>query len=130
MIALDSSALVAIALDEHDSTLLADVVANNRCMIGWPTVLELRMVLLDRAGEAGSRFVDIVLGRPNVSPVDFGHAHFECAAEAFARYGRGRHPAKLNFGDCMTYAVAAVADAPLLFIGDDFAQTDIASALA
>ena len=62
--------------------------------------------------------------------MDFTEAHFRLAAAAFDRYGRGRHPAKLNFGDCMAYAVAKAHGVPLLYKGDDFARTDIAAALA
>jgi ribonuclease VapC len=57
--------------------------------------------------------------------IPFDDRHWSVAAEAFIRYGKGRHPARLNYGDCMAYATAKVAGAPLLFVGDDFAKTDI-----
>ena len=57
--------------------------------------------------------------------VPFGELHFGAAVEAWLRFGKGRHPAALNFGDCMSYAVAKVANTPLLFVGEDFPQTDI-----
>ena len=63
-----------------------------------------------------------------MSVVSFSEAHWREASDAFARYGKGRHPASLNFGDCMSYAVAKLSGAPLLFVGTDFAQTDIVSA--
>lgn len=130
MIALDSSALVAIAIDEPDAKLFAKAVSNNRCIIGTPTLVELHMVLRDRAGDIGVQFVEALLKRRNLARMDFTEAHFRLATAAFDRYGRGRHPAKLNFGDCMAYAVAKAHGVPLLYKGDDFARTDIAAALA
>ena len=128
MIALDSSALVAIAIDEPDAKLLAAAVSNNRCIISTPTLLELHMVLRDWAGDIGVQFVEALLKRRNLARIDFTEAHFRLAAAAFDRYGRRRHPAKLNFGDCMAYAVAKAHGVPLLYKGDDFARTDIAAA--
>lgn len=130
MIALDSSALVAIAAAEPDAEPFAEAVANNRCVIGTPTLFELHMVLRDRAGDIGLRFLEALVKRRNVEQADFTEDHFRLAASAFDRYGKGRgHPAQLNFGDCMAYAVAKAHDVPLLYKGNDFAQTDIASAL-
>ncbi len=63
-----------------------------------------------------------------VSVVPFGEVHYAAAVDAWLRFGRGRHPAGLNFGDCLAYALAKVSDQPLLFVGDDFAQTDIDAA--
>ena len=129
MIALDSSALVAIAAYESDAEIFAEAVSNNHCIIGTPTLLELHMVLRDRAGDIGLQFVEALVRRRNVERVDFTEAHFRLAAAAFDRYGRGRgHPAKLNFGDCMAYAVAKAHGVPLLYKGTDFAHTDIAAA--
>ena len=88
------------------------------------------MVLRDRAGDIGVQFVEALLKRRNLARMDFTEAHFRLATAAFDRYGRGRHPAKLNFGDCMAYAVAKAHGVPLLYKGDDFARTDIAAALA
>ena len=76
----------------------------------------------------GRSLVSRFLEQREVVVVPFGASHWSIAAEAFIRYGKGRHPAALNYGDCMTYATAKVAGAPLLFVGDDFAQTDIAAA--
>jgi ribonuclease VapC len=67
--------------------------------------------------------------RSAIRIVSFTERHATVAADAYVTYGRGRHPASLNFGDCMTYATARLADAPLLFVGDDFSQTDLPSAL-
>jgi ribonuclease VapC len=71
-----------------------------------------------------SRFLE----EEDIVTIPFGENHWKVAADAFIRYGKGRHPAKLNYGDCMTYSIAKVADEPLLFVGDDFAKTDVAVA--
>jgi ribonuclease VapC len=130
LIALDTSALVAIAVDEPDAKAFAEAVASNRCVIGTPTLLELYTVLKDRAGDVGLQFLEALMNRRNVERVAFTEAHFGLAASAFDRYGKGQgHPAQLNFGDCMAYAVAKAHAVPLLYKGADFAQTDIASAV-
>ena len=96
--------------------------------IGAPTLFECMIVVGRADGEEGieglARFIDAV--EPVVLPFDEPHARL--AAKAFLDFGKGRHPAALNFGDCMTYATARRADRPLLFTGDDFAQTDIQAA--
>ena len=68
----------------------------------------------------------LAIGAPTL--VDSGQSHWEAAADVFMRFGKGRHPAALNYGDCMTYATARIARRPLLFIGDDFARTDVETA--
>jgi ribonuclease VapC len=98
--------------------------------IGAPTLVETEMVMIGQAGTVGSARVARFLERNAVLEIPFGEAHRQAAIEAFTRYGKGRHPARLNYGDCMTYATAKVADHPLLFTGEDFARTDLASALA
>ena len=98
--------------------------------IGAPTLLEATMVLVGQEGEASRSTLAQFLRDYEVSSIPFDDFHREVAVEAFVRYGKGRHPARLNYGDCMSYATAKVADAPLLFIGDDFAQTDLTPALA
>lgn len=88
------------------------------------------MVLVGKEGEASRPALAQFLRDYKIAPIAFGDLHREVAVEAFVRYGKGRHPAGLNYGDCMSYATAKVAEAPLLFIGDDFAQTDLTPALA
>ena len=130
MIALDSSALVAIALVEPEAEPFARLIGRQRCFIGWPTVFETSLVLQGAAeGSAAGVFIDAILARPNVEAVPFDGALYRAARQAFERFGRGRHPAKLNFGDCMAYAVAKTFGVPLLFKGDDFVQTDLPAAL-
>jgi ribonuclease VapC len=95
--------------------------------IGAPTVTEAAIVL--QAKGAPPSLLPALMQRSALRIVSFTERHATVAADAYATYGRGRHPASLNFGDCMTYAVARLADAPLLFVGDDFSRTDLVPAL-
>lgn len=130
MIALDTSALIAIACDEPERIAFARAIADNRCLIGLPTALETHMVLRRQMGSDGIEFLQDVLKEPNVDVLDFSEQLFVAACEAFDRYGKGRDRAGLNVGDCMAYAVAKANDVPLLFKGDDFGLTDIRLALS
>lgn len=87
------------------------------------------MIAEERNGERGCRDLDELIEALGVKVVEFGGRHVEAAREAFRRFGKGRHRAALNFGDCCAYALAKTLDVPLLFKGDDFALTDIKSAL-
>ena len=129
MIAIDTSAIVAVALDEPEARLFGEIIGSQNCVIGWPTVFEARIVLSRIPHNAGLRVLDKVLDGPAVTVVPFDGRACEAAYEAFERFGRGRHPAKLNFGDCMAYAVAKTHDAPLLYKGADFPLTDVSAAL-
>lgn len=86
------------------------------------------MVLTARLGQDARPMIFAFLRRLEAEVVPFNQEHLDSAATAFIRFGRGRHPAALNFGDCMAYAVASVAGMPLLFTGEDFSRTDIARA--
>jgi len=97
--------------------------------IGAPSLTETDMVMLGRFDLRGGGLVAQFLEENHVIVIPFDFEHRHLAAEAFVRYGKGRHPAKLNYGDCMTYATAYAADQPLLFTGKDFAQTDLVPAL-
>jgi ribonuclease VapC len=123
---VDSSAVIALLrgeprqLDISARLFEADMVA-----IGAPTLFETTMVMTATSGDAGENMVSAFVAQLAVEVIPFEERHWQVAAEAFGRFGKGKHPAALNFGDCMTYATARVAELPLLFIGDDFAQTDI-----
>ncbi len=130
MIALDSSALLAIALKEAERDAFTNIIGTNRCIIGTMTALESHLVLRERMGADGVEFLDRLLARPHIALIAFDHALLPIARLAFDRYGKGRHRAGLNFGDCMAYAVAKANDVPLLFKGDDFGLTDIRPALS
>jgi len=123
---LDSSALVAVVLSEpgHES-LLAKIKASRNVGIGAPTLVESLIVLLRRLeGDPAPVLADL-LRAFEAEVIPFTEGHCRAAFRAYARFGKGRHPAALNFGDCLSYAMASVADEPLLYVGDDFAQTDI-----
>lgn len=129
MIALDTSAIVAVLRNEPDAARFLDAMASSpRRLIGRATELELHVVMQAKAGREP---VDALIARflQTVERVDFGEAHLAAATAAFDRFGKGRHPASLNYGDCMAYATARVAGCPLLYKGEDFARTDIRSAL-
>lgn len=129
MIAVDSSSLVAVAFDEPEAQSFTGLLMALPCVVGWPTILETRMVLHGKGTALGIALVDEWAGRPNVHCAPFDSALYRLAADAFARFGRGHHPARLNFGDCMAYAVARQNEVPLLYKGTDFGLTDIRSAL-
>jgi ribonuclease VapC len=126
---LDSSAIVAIHLREEGYERLFERIGQAEAVfVGAPTVFESAMVLGSRAGRDVRSQLAAFFRRKDVAIVPFTEEHFQVATEAFLRFGKGHHPAKLNFGDCMAYAVAAVAGMPLLYTGNDFAQTDIPAA--
>jgi ribonuclease VapC len=101
----------------------ADVLA-----IGAPTMFETGIVAMRASGEPGRAAVTRFLADLNVVVIPFARSHWEAAADAFMHFGKSRHPAALNYGDCMAYATARVAGRPLLFVGNDFARTDIEAA--
>lgn len=125
---VDSSALVSLLLRESGWERIADTLAGHgHAAIGAPTLTETAIVL--HAKGAPASLLPALLQRTGIEVVPFTQHHALLAADAYATYGRGRHAASLNYGDCMTYAVARLAQAPLLFVGNDFAQTDLEPAL-
>ena len=123
---LDSSALVAIALRERGHEQLREcAIAGDRNAVGTPTLVETGVVLHGRIGAIARTALERLIADMELQPIPFTERHWPIALRAFARYGKGRHPAGLNLGDCFTYATAAVAGEPLLCVGDDFAQTDL-----
>jgi ribonuclease VapC len=126
---LDSSAIVAIHMREPGHEVLMDRIdAAEVVVVGVPTLLESVMVLTARVGHDSRPMLFAFLRRLEAEVVPFNQEHLDAAATAFIRFGQSRHPAALNFGDCMSYAIASVAGMPLLFVGEDFRQTDIAQA--
>ena len=127
---IDTSALAAIALKEPDAFLYSQAIRNDRVrLISVPTALECTLVIESRVGEAGGRDIELFILRNGLELVSLDHRHLDAARRAFRKYGKGRHAAGLNFGDCFSYALAKVSGEPLLFKGDDFSQTDIRHAL-
>jgi ribonuclease VapC len=126
---LDSSAIVAIELQEPGFERLIDKIGDAKAVvIGIPTMFETVIVLSRRRGQDARPWLRGFLRSAKAEAVTFTDEHLDAAIDAFLRFGKGRHRAALNFGDCMAYAVAAVAGMPLLYTGNDFAQTDIPAA--
>ncbi len=124
---LDSSVVLHILFREPGYQEVARRLNDApRLLVGAPTLVEAAMVLVQREGEAQALVLEDLLRRLEVEVVAFSEEHYREALAAFRRYGKGRHPAGLNFGDCLSYAVAKVFGLPLAYAGDDFAQTDLA----
>ena len=130
MIALDSSALVAILRREPEADrFLRIVAAADGCLLSSVSLLETSMVLVGRGGDATSWVeLDALIARAGIRIVAQDRSLADAARGAFLRYGKGRHPAGLNLGDCASYALAKARELPLLFKGDDFPRTDITAA--
>ena len=130
MIAVDTSALVAIVFDEAERPAFLQVIQRaSKALISIVSVVEARVVVYGRRGQRGIVIVDDVLRLPMFEIVPPAAAEMDAAYAAFVAYGKGSgHPANLNFGDLFSYALAKVRGLPLLFKGNDFSQTDIQSA--
>ena len=126
---LDSSALIAILFAEPGYLELVDrILEADDARISAPTLVEAGLVMSGRRRASSTRKVEGLVAELGVTVVPFGEAEWRLAVDAFVRYGRGRHPAALNFGDCLAYATARSLGDTLLFVGDDFSRTDVASA--
>jgi len=126
---IDTSVVVAILFDEDDAeNLEAAIDADPVRLMSVASVLETSIVVETRFGEIGGRELDLLLHRVPIDVAGVTVEQLEVARKAFRRFGKGRHPAGLNFGDCFTYALAKVSGEPLLFKGDDFAKTDVVPA--
>jgi ribonuclease VapC len=123
---IDTSAIVAIALNEPDSAELELQIADDPVrLISAATVLEATIVLETRLGDAGGREFDLWLLKVGAEVVLVDAEQMGAGRRAWRRYGKGRHAAGLNYGDCFSYALAVTRGEPLLFKGEDFAKTDI-----
>ena len=123
---LDSSALVAIALDEPEGdAFVAKINAADAVGVAAPSLVEAGIVLSARVGEDAGEVLAELVAASDAVVIEFGAGHWQEAVSAWWRYGRSRHPAGLNFGDCLAYATARLASEPLLAKGDDFPKTDI-----
>ena len=123
---LDTSAIVAVLLHQSEAAALhAALVNDSPSVAGAPTLAEAGIVLQARLGPTGLAALRSFLVEYDVHALAFGDEHWRLAAQAFGRFGKGRHPAGLNYGDCLTYAAAKLAGEPLLCLGDDFRQTDL-----
>lgn len=123
---IDSSAILAIIGKEPGyERIVHELAASPGTRIGAPTRLESGIELTARFGARGKTALARFLQENSIQTVAFDDAHASVALDAYSRFGQGRHPAALNFGDCCAYAVASVAGEPLLCRGDDFAKTDL-----
>ena len=123
---LDTSAIIAVLTQEPDAARLLEKLESSRTVgVGAPTLTEASVVLSGRLGSRGILILGRFLEDLGASVIPFGELHWRQAAVAYQQFGKGRHPAALNFGDCMAYAVARVARQPLLCIGNDFSKTDL-----
>jgi ribonuclease VapC len=130
MIVVDTSALTAILDREPDAASYTESIAETDSpLISAATLLELHIVMLNRHGGRAGQLVDRLIQDAGFQIEDFTAQHLELAREAYARYGKGRNSAGLNYGDCFSYALAKATGLPLLFKGSDFSKTDLVAAL-
>ena len=123
---VDSSAILCVLFREEGyDEVLRHLLDAPGPAVGSPTLAETGIVLSARLGVAARGLLERFLDEVGMQEVVFGELHWREAVDAYRRFGKGRHPAALNFGDCMTYAVAVLSGEPLLFVGDDFARTDL-----
>ena len=128
---VDSSALLAIYFQEQDAQDFADIIAAARELkIAAPTFLETSIAAVSRRGPIAAEHIRQSVRKSKIEIVPFGKSESELAIQAFLKYGKGQgHPAQLNFGDCISYAMSKTELMPLLFKGDDFRLTDVDCAI-
>jgi ribonuclease VapC len=123
---VDSSAILAIFFRETGAEeLLSAILGADFAGIGSPTAAETGLVLTSRLQTNATGSLLRFFEETGIEIVPFTNLHWQRAIDAFSRFGKGRHPAALNFGDCMTYATTVLAQQPLLCRGDDFRKTDL-----
>lgn len=123
---LDTSAILAILFDEPGRRALTEAIeADPVRLLSVASLLECALVVEARRGESAGRELDLLLHRAGVDAVSVTADQIEVARQAWRRYGKGRHPAGLNFADCFAYALARSSGEALLYVGEDFARTDV-----
>jgi len=130
VIVIDTSAVVAVLRDEAERRAFNEIIEDaERCLMSAVSFVEASMVMEGRMGYDGLRDFDLFVVKAGIeiAPVDVEQS--KIARIAFTKFGKGRHAANLNFGDCFSYALAKAMDAALLFKGNDFSQTDIEAAV-
>lgn len=125
MIVVDTSAIVALLLNEPDRDRVEGHLSGGPCVMSAVTRVELGMVIEARAGAEGAQILEELLTRIGLVVLAVDGSLATDALTAWRRFGKGRHPAGLNLGDTFSYALARRLDAPLLFVGDDFTRTDV-----
>jgi ribonuclease VapC len=125
-VVIDTSAIIAVLLNEANAVSIAQAIESGSLrLLSAANFLEASIVIESRKGETGGRELDLLLYRAAIEVVAVDQDQAEVARLAWRRFGKGRHPAGLNYGDCFAYALAKTRRLPLLFQGDDFSQTDI-----
>ncbi|MFC2155202.1 type II toxin-antitoxin system VapC family toxin [Acidobacteriota bacterium] len=123
---IDTSALIALLLGEKEAKVIAAAIANdNRRLISAFSFLETCIVIEAKKGESGGREADLLIHRIQAEIISMDSEQAEVARRAWRRFGKGRHAAGLNIGDCCVYALAKISGEPLLFKGEDFSKSDI-----
>ncbi|MGE0117943.1 MAG: type II toxin-antitoxin system VapC family toxin [Dongiaceae bacterium] len=126
---IDTSALLAILLGEKEVRDFNErIEADATRLLSAASYLEAAIIIDDRLGPEGGRDLKLFLVEADIEVVPVTLEQVDVAREAYRSFGRGNHPARLNFGDCFAYALAKVTDEPLLYKGEDFAKTDLAAA--
>jgi ribonuclease VapC len=129
-VVLDTSAILAILFDEEGAERLEEAIASDPVrLVSAATVLESAIVIESRYGETGGRELDLLLHKATIDVVAVTPEQIDVARRAHRAFGKGSHPAGLNFGDCFSYALSRTAGEPLLFTGDDFGRTDVKSVI-
>ena len=127
---IDTSALIAILLNESERDIFVDALSADPVkLMSAVNVLETAIVIEARKREAGGREFDLLLHRAGIDVVPFTQDQLEEARSVWRKYGKGNHPAGLNFCDCCAYALSATSGEPLLFKGSDFPRTDALPAI-
>jgi ribonuclease VapC len=125
---IDTSAILAILFNEPEAEHFEIALeADPSRLISAATLLETAIVVEARLGEAGGQELDLLLEKAQVVIIPFTAEHAKIARYAYRTYGKGQHPAGLNYGDCFAYALAKTTGEPLLFKGNDFSRTDVTS---
>lgn len=128
MIAADTSALVAVVLGEPDAERFLAALQSDAVSVSAVSLAEAAIVAEARQGPDAARDLELLVAAVVDRVVAIDESHARAAVGAWRRFGKGRHPAGLNFGDCFAYATASLASVPLLFKGNDFSQTDLRAA--
>ncbi len=126
MIVVDTSALIAVAANEPEAAACEAALIANDLLLSAATLAETLIVARRKKVEDS---VQVLLDSLGPEVIEVGEGLAVMAAEAYGRWGKGFHPARLNYGDCFSYALAELYECPLLYVGDDFTQTDVRSAL-
>ncbi len=124
---IDTSAIMAIIYGEPEELIFIELINDTEeCLLSSPSYVEASIVLVTKHGQQGIENLNLLIAALSITIVPFTVEQAQLASEAFLKFGKGRHPAKLNMGDCFSYALAKSTNQPLLFKGNDFIHTDVA----